>query len=75
MPQQPDLVSTREAMELLGYRNPSSIARMVYEGKLTPAMQFGGKHGNYVFNRSDIEAVVTARAEAKAAEQAETAAS
>lgn len=61
MPQQSDLVSTREAMEILGYRNPSSVARMVYEGKLTPAHQMGGKGGSYVFLRADVEAIASAR--------------
>lgn len=61
MPQQSDLVSTREAMEILGYRNPSSVARMVYEGKLQPAHQMGGKGGSYVFHRFDVEAIAAAR--------------
>lgn len=61
MPQQSDLVSTREAMEILGYRNPSSVARMVYEGKLQPAHQMGGKGGSYVFHRADIDRLVEER--------------
>lgn len=63
MPTPTDLVSTREAMELLGYRNPSSVARMVYEGKLTPAHQRSGRGGSYVFHRADVEAIVNARLE------------
>lgn len=45
---------------MLGYRNPSSVARMVYEGKLTPAHQLGRK-GSYVFHRDDIIALRKAR--------------
>lgn len=55
------LVSTREAMVILGYRNPSSVARMVYEGKLTPAHQNGGQGGSYVFHRADVEALAAVR--------------
>jgi hypothetical protein len=66
MPHPTDLVSTREAMEILGYRNPSSVARMVYEGKLTPAHQMGGKGGSYVFNRADVEAIASARLDVEA---------
>ena len=63
MPQAPDLITTREAMEILGYANPSSVARMVYENKLTPAMQMGGvKGGSYVFHRADVEKIVAERA-------------
>ena len=62
MPQAPDLITTREAMEILGYANPSSIARMVYENKLTPALQMGGKGGSYVFHRSDVLKIAAERA-------------
>lgn len=61
MPQPTDLVSTREAMEILDYRNPSSVARLVYEHKLIPAHQMGGKGGSYVFHRADVEALAAAR--------------
>lgn len=48
-------------MAILGYRNPSSVARLVYEHKLTPAHQMGGKGGSYVFNRADIEELAAKR--------------
>lgn len=48
-------------MQILGYANPSSVARMVYENKLTPAYQMGGKRGNYLFHRADVEALAAAR--------------
>lgn len=61
MPHKFDLVSTREAMEILGYRNPSSVARLVYEGKLTPAYKSGDKRHTYAFDRAVIEALAVAR--------------
>lgn len=61
MSQAQALVSTREAMEILGYRNPSSVARLVYEHKLVPAHQSGGKGGSYIFNRADVEAIAASR--------------
>ena len=61
MPQAPDLITTREAMEILRYANPSSVARLVYEHKLTPALQMGGKGGSYVFHRADVEKIAEAR--------------
>jgi hypothetical protein len=54
MPSSSDLVSTREAMEILGYKNASSVARMVYERRLAPAYQ-SGKGGVYVFWRADVQ--------------------
>jgi len=56
------LVTTGEAMELLGYKNPSSIARLVYENKLTYARKLPGKNGAYLFNRADVIALGEARA-------------
>ena len=55
-------MTTGEAMELLGYKNPSSIARLVYENKLTYARKLPGKNGAYLFNRADVIALGEARA-------------
>lgn len=57
------LVTTPEATELLGYKNTTSVARLVYEHKLVPARKLPGKNGAYLFNRSDIEALRRARAD------------
>lgn len=64
MPSQPDpLVATPEAMEILGYKNASSVARLVYEHKLVPARKMPGKNGAYLFHRVDLERIAADRAE------------
>lgn len=64
MPDSPDpLVTTSEATEILGYANPSSVARLVYEGKLSPARKLNGTRGAYLFRRSDVEALKALRDE------------
>lgn len=55
-------VTTSEATGILGYANPSSVARLVYEGKLTPARKLPGVRGAYLFSRSDVEALAAERA-------------
>lgn len=66
MPTPQDLISTREAMEILGYANPSSVARLVYEHKVIPAFPIE-KFGSYVFHRSDIEKLAASRKPEEAA--------
>ena len=56
-----DLVTSREAMEILNYASPSSIARLVYSGRLIPVHQIGGTNGSYLFDRADIERIAAAR--------------
>lgn len=56
MPAQ-DLISTREALVILGYSDPSSVSRLVQVKKLKPAMKYPGKTGPYLFLRSDVEAL------------------
>lgn len=58
-----DLVPTAEATAIFGLKNPSTVVRMVYEHKLTPAMRVGAA---YLFHRADIERLRDERA-AKAA--------
>ena len=65
MPHKFDLVSTKEAMKILGYRDPSSVVRLVYEGKLTPAYQSGELRKTYAFDRATVEALAVSRKEAK----------
>lgn len=63
---QPALISTREATELLGLTNVSTISRWVKEGRLTPAMKLPGQTGAMLFRRDEIEAKARELAEAKA---------
>ncbi|HKV67672.1 MAG TPA: hypothetical protein VJN72_06250 [Gaiellales bacterium] len=60
----PDEVTAREAMEILGLTNPSTVARYVLERKLTPSRKLPGKTGAYLFWRTDIERYRDQRAEA-----------
>lgn len=55
MPQPPtDEVTTREALDILGYGHPSTVTRYVAEGKLAPSRKLPGKSGAYLFWRHDI---------------------
>lgn len=54
---QPDEITTREALEILGYRNPSTVTRYVAAGKLTPSRKLPGANGPYLFHRADVEAL------------------
>ena len=56
-----DLISTREALKLLGLTQPSTITRYVQDGKLTPATKLPGPNGAYVFHRADVVALVDQR--------------
>lgn len=51
----PDEVTTREALEILGYSDPSTISKWVRDGKLTPSRKLPGRTGAYLFLRSDVE--------------------
>ena len=53
---------------MLGFKDPSSIARLVAEGKLTPSRQLPGKTGPRLFWRKDILALKKQRAEAVVAQ-------
>ena len=57
-----DVVTTREALEILGLTDPSTISRYVGYGKLTPARRMAGKSGAYLFWRADIERLAAERA-------------
>lgn len=59
----PDLVATDEARQILGYKDQSSVNRLVYEHKLVPAMKMPGKRGAYLFLRAEVEALRDQRAE------------
>ncbi len=64
MPNLPAEVTTREAMELMGFTDPSTVVRYVREHKLTPSRKLPGRTGAYLFWRADIEAIATERAQA-----------
>ena len=50
-----DVVVTREALEILGLKDPSTISRWVQIGKLTPADKLPGRSGAFLFWRADVE--------------------
>lgn len=57
-----DLITTREAMDVLGYADPSSITRAVAERKLTPARKLPGRTGAYLFDRAEVQRLLDERA-------------
>ena len=56
-----DLITTVEALSLLGLQSPASISHWVREGKLVPYYKMPGKTGAYLFNREDILALAETR--------------
>lgn len=67
MPQPPtDEITTREALVILGYTEPSTIARYVGYGKLKPSRKLPGKSGAYLFWRHDVERLRDAQAAERA---------
>ncbi len=61
---QPDEITTREALSILGLSDPSSVSRFVAEQKLQPSRKLPGKTGPYLFLRTDVEALAASRASA-----------
>lgn len=53
-----DEITTKQAMELLGFAHRSSIHRLVQAGRLAPCATL---FGNPLFNRADVEALREAR--------------
>lgn len=66
-----DEITTREALAILGLREPSTISRYVKEGKLRESRKLPGRTGAYMFWRADIERLRDERS----AERAEASAS
>lgn len=64
MPPPTDEITTREALEILGYTEPSTISRYVAIGKLQPSRKLPGLTGAYLFWRRDIERLATEQAAA-----------
>lgn len=57
-----DLITTREACQILGYADPSSVSVMVKQGRLVPAQKLPGKRGAFLFRRTDVESLAQERA-------------
>lgn len=55
-------ITTRQALEILGYANPSTVTRWVAEHKLKPSRKLPGQSGAFLFWRSDIERIARERA-------------
>lgn len=58
MPDTDGLIGTSEAAELLG-ESPRQFIRRVERHDIIPAMKLPGLRGAYLFDRSDVEALVT----------------
>lgn len=56
MPNNDELVGTREAAEIGGVTQ-RTVARWVETGKLTPYAKIPGRTGAYLFRREDVEAL------------------
>ncbi len=61
LPPPTDEITTRQALELLGLTEPSTISRYVSAGKLTPSRKLPGRTGAYMFWRHDILRLRAAR--------------
>lgn len=59
-----DEITGRECLPILGLTNPSTIVRMVREGRLTPSRKLPGLNGPYMFWRADVERMAAERAAA-----------
>lgn len=62
MPEAPtDEITTREALQILGYSEPSTISRYVKLGKLKPSRKLPGRTGSFLFWRADVERLAAER--------------
>lgn len=59
----PDLIGTKEASELIGESVKNTIRR-IERGEITAVTKLPGLRGAYLFNRSDIEALLTPKGDA-----------
>jgi len=53
-----ELITAREATILLGYKNRSSLTRLVQAGKISPAFK-AENSGEEFFDREDVQALLT----------------
>ena len=58
----PDEVTTREALEILGLGDPSTVSRYVSVGILAPSRKLPGRTGAFLFRRADVERLAAKRA-------------
>lgn len=50
-----DLITAAEATSALGFKNRSSLTRLVQRGDITPKFVASGKTGEQFFDKSDVE--------------------
>jgi hypothetical protein len=62
-----DLIGSREACDILGFTDTSTISRYVALRKLRPIRRMPGATGAFIFNRADVERLRDERAAAAAA--------
>jgi hypothetical protein len=55
VPTTSDLITTRQALEILGRADPSTVSRLVRDRRLAPAAKAPGKRGAFLFARLDVE--------------------
>lgn len=63
-----DEITTRQALKILGLKQPSSISRLISSEKLKPSRQLPSENGRgaYLFWRVDVERLAERRAEDRA---------
>lgn len=54
-------ITAAEATKMLGYRNRSSLTRLVQQGKIAPAFTGSGKTGEQWFRPDDIAKIAAER--------------
>jgi hypothetical protein len=57
-----DLITAAEATSALGFKNRSSLTRLVQRGDITPAFRGSGKTGEQFFRPEDIARILAERA-------------
>ena len=56
-PTPPAEITTREAADILGYSSPSTVNRMVREGRFCPTRKLPGKTGAMLFDLAEVRAL------------------
>jgi len=64
-----DEITSREALEILGFTDPSTISRYVGYGKLTPSRKLPGKNGPFLFWRADVQRLAAEQRKAAATDE------
>lgn len=55
-----DEITSKEALAILGFVQPSTISRYVKIGKLTPSRKLPGPTGAFLFWRADVQRIADA---------------